>query len=252
MTTNGATRISCFAWRWCSSAVDWIWKGVAGVAALLYPPSCAECGAAASWGTVLCPMCAEGLPKPTRPACTICGEPLESESIDLCLRCGTRVRGFDAAVSLGPYDGGLRDLLQQFKFGREKAIGRWLAQELVRCHSAVLADVDLVTHVPMARPEERARGFNPSRFLARAVARRLGLREQPLLVKTRVTIPQRVLSARERERNLSGAFLAVRSGRGAVLLVDDLLTTGATADECAHTLKRAGFDRVTVATAARA
>jgi predicted amidophosphoribosyltransferase len=104
----------------------------------------------------------------------------------------------------------------------------------------------------MTRREERARGFNPSRLLARATARSLGLPERRLLVKVRETVPQRALSAREREVNLRDAFRAVRSGQGAALLVDDLLTTGATADECARTLKEKGFQRVIVLTVARA
>ncbi len=252
MTTSGATRTSSSVWRACCRAAEWIRKGGAGVAALLYPAQCVECGAAIPWGSVVCLPCAERLPHPAGTACAVCGEQLASDSLDLCLRCGTRLRAFDAAVSLGPYDAGLRDLLRRFKFGREKAIGRWLAHELVRRHGSLLGEIDCVTHVPMTRAEERARGFNPSRFLARTAARRLGLPERRLLVKARATLPQRVLSARERGRNLSDAFVAVRSGKGAVLLVDDLLTTGATVDECARTLKRAGFDRVTVATVSRA
>jgi ComF family protein len=162
------------------------------------------------------------------------------------------VRGFDRAISLGPYDDGWRDLLHAFKFAREKAVGRWFGRELRTWLAAHGERIDVVTHVPMTRSEERARGFNPSRFLARVTARRLGLPERPLLVKVRVTPPQRALSARERETNLRDAFRAIRSGKGAVLLVDDLLTTGATADECARTLKGAGFDRVVVLTVARA
>jgi ComF family protein len=192
------------------------------------------------------------LPKPEAPLCVLCGQPVASGSLDLCLRCGTRVRAFDRALSLGPYEEGWRELLRAFKFGREKAIGRWLAGELRDRVAAPETSFAWVTHVPMAWAEERARGFNPSRFLARVVARRLGLPERRLLAKVRTTRPQRELGARERETNLSGAFRAVRSGAGAVLLVDDLLTTGATADECARTLKGAGFDRVTVLTVARA
>jgi ComF family protein len=162
------------------------------------------------------------------------------------------VRSFDRAISLGPYDDGWRELLHAFKFAREKAVGRWFAKELGARLAAEGERIDVVTHVPMTRLEERARGFNPSRFLARATARRLGLPERRLLAKTRTTPPQRTLRAGERETNLRDAFRAVRSGRGAVLLVDDLLTTGATADECARTLKGVGFDRVVILTVAHA
>jgi ComF family protein len=253
MTTSGATRTSSFVWRGCCRALAAVRQGGVGVAALLYPAECVHCGAPVAWDRVVCAPCAERLPRAASPACVQCGEPLASESFDLCLRCGTRVRSFERALALGLYEEGWRDLLHAFKFGREKAVGRWLARELCARFAAAGEDpVVCITHVPMTRSEERARGFNPSRFLARVAARQLQLPERRLLVKVRTTPPQRALSARERETNLSGAFRAIRSGKGAVLLVDDLLTTGATADECARTLKGAGFDRVTVLTVARA
>lgn len=227
-------------------------EGGAGVVALLYPAECARCGAPTRWGVVVCGACVDRLPHVEGPVCRQCSEALASPSLDLCLRCGTRVRSFDRAISLGPYDDGWRELLHAFKFAREKAVGWWFAKDLGARLAAEGEGIDVVTHVPMTRSEERARGFNPSRFLARATARRLGLPERRLLAKTRTTSPQRTLRAGERETNLRGAFCAVRSGRGAVLLVDDLLTTGATADECARTLKEAGFDRVVILTVAHA
>ncbi len=252
MTTSGATRVSSCVWRGCCRAFAGIGKGGAGVASLLYPSECACCGASVPWGRAVCASCAERLPRAVEPACLQCGQPLASVWLDLCLRCGTRVRAFERAIALGPYEEGWRTLLHAFKFGREKAVGRWLAHEIGALCAADGEAVACVTHVPMTRREERARGFNPSRFLARAAARRLGLPERRLLTKVRSTLPQRALSARERETNLSAAFRTVRSGKGSVLLVDDLLTTGATADECARTLKKAGFDRVIVLTVARA
>ncbi len=252
MTTSGATRTSSFAWRWLSRAVRWVRDAAAGVAALFYPAKCARCGIATRWGVAVCETCVKQLPGIEGRGCRQCGEPLASPSLDLCVRCGTRIRNFDRAISLGPYEGGWKELLHAYKFAREKAVGRWLAGELSTRLAAEGERIDAVTYVPMTRSEERERGFNPSRFLARVAARRLGLPERRLLVKVRVTPPQRVLSARERETNLRDAFRAVRSGRGAALLVDDLLTTGATADECARSLKKAGFDRVIVLTVARA
>jgi ComF family protein len=252
MTTSGDTRISSSGWRWFSSPVRWVREGGAGVAALLYPAECARCGAPTTWGVVVCGACIDRLPRVEGPLCRQCGEALANPSLDLCLRCGTRVRVFDRAISLGPYDDGWRELLHAFKFAREKAVGKWFAGMLGVRLAAGGERIDVVTHVPMTRSEERTRGFNPSRFLARATAHRLGLPERRLLAKVRVTVPQRTLAARERETNLRDAFRAVRSGRGTVLLVDDLLTTGATADECARTLKGAGFERVIVLTVARA
>lgn len=253
MTTSGATRASFCAWRSCSRLVlRKIVEGGAGVAALVYPSECALCGVPMEWGRVVCHPCAERLPRSEGPRCCRCGEAVAGESLDLCLRCGTRQRAIDGALALGPYDEGWRALLHAFKFERERAIGRWLGGELGERVAGRCDDISWVTHVPMTRQEERSRGFNPSRLLARYVARRLRVPERRLLAKVRSTPPQRTLGARERETNLSGAFRAVRSGTGSVLLVDDLLTTGATADECARTLKGAGFEPVIVLTVARA
>lgn len=127
-----------------------------------------------------------------------------------------------------------------------------MGRRLANAVGAPLDDVVCVTHVPMTRAERRARGGNPSEELARVVARRLGLPERNLLRKTRTTRPQRTLPAGERAVNLRDAFRGVRSGTGAVLLVDDLLTTGATADECGRALKQAGYTRIHVLTVVRA
>ena len=252
MTTSGATRTSSFVSRWFCRALRGARESAAGVAALFYPPQCARCGGPAAWGEVLCAACAEGLPRREGRSCRSCGDLLDDEWVDLCLRCGTHVRGFDRAVSLGPYDGGWRDLVALFKFDREKAVGRWLGRRLAEAAAQSFGRVTCVTHVPMTRGERRARGGNPSRELARFVARRLRVPERELLVKTRPTRPQRTLPARERAVNLRDAFRGVRSGTGTVLLVDDLLTTGATADECGRVLRRGGYDEVDVLTVARA
>lgn len=244
---SGGTRISSFAWRWFCSAT-------AGVAALVYPPECIRCAGPTSFGEVVCSACAVGLPAPASPACARCGEPLDDARIDLCLRCGTTIRAFDGVVSVGPYRGAWGDLVRAFKFDGERAVGRWLARRIVQRvrECGWSCALSCVTHVPMTAREERARGFNPARTLSREVARGVRRPARTLLSKSRTTPPQRTLPARERATNLSGAFEAVRWGSGSVLLVDDLLTTGATADECARTLKRAGFEKVYIATVARA
>ncbi|MEW5827080.1 MAG: ComF family protein [Candidatus Bipolaricaulota bacterium] len=247
MTTSGGTRTSSSVWRWFSSVA-------AGVASWAYPPECIECGVLTSLGEPVCAACAGKLPKPLPHGCRRCGEALSDARVDLCLRCGTRVRAFDAALSLGLYQGPWGDLVRAFKFEGERAVGRWLAGQLGQrvADETWGGTIACVTHVPMTAREERGRGFNPSRILARGAARSLGLPERRLLAKARPTVPQRTLPASARETNLRHAFRAVRSGNGSVLLVDDLLTTGATAEECARTLKRAGFARVYVATVAHA
>ncbi len=254
MTTNGATRISSCDWHGFSRVRTWFRKRGGDAVALFYPQECIGCAAPTDVGNVLCSRCEERLPSLGETVCVRCGEPLDDGLRDLCIRCGTERRSFDRAFSLGPYEGTWATLFAAYKFDREQAVGRWLARRMadeVRSHTNP-AEMTCVTHVPMTRREWRKRGFNPSLRLAKWVAGRLRLPERALLGKTRSTRPQRTLSARERAVNLTDAFRARRPGVGGVILVDDLLTTGATANECARALKAGGYGPVLVVTIAHA
>ena len=150
-----------------------------------------------------------------------------------------------------------RYLVLTFKMADRSYLAPKLAEWLHRAAMPLLADTDLVVPVPLHRWRLFRRRFNQSAILARLLARQAGKAVAPdLLVRGRQTAPQTKLSRGERRRNLQGAF-AVRRGRAAdvagrrVLLVDDVLTTGATASECASALKKAGVKSVYVATLAR-
>jgi predicted amidophosphoribosyltransferase len=115
-----------------------------------------------------------------------------------------------------------------------------------------LGGADILTWVPSTRRSEAERGFNPAEELARRLARALELRALPLLRKTRETADQAGLSGAGRRENLRGAFAATGRVPERVLLVDDVMTTGTTVDECAAALKASGAKRVNVVTFARA
>lgn len=225
-----------------------------GVVALLYPPECVVCGGRLSELGVVCAACEANLGRTEGPRCSRCGADLADPSIDLCLACGTRERGFDRIVAFGPYDGPLGDLVRAFKFDRELAVGRWLGARLAEAarRERLVGQIDWVTYVPMTRDERRARGFNQARVLAKGVARRLRIPVRRTLVKVRSTAGQAALPAAARRDNLRGAFRAIPSRGARVLLVDDICTTGSTAEECAKTLKRAGFSAVNLLIVARA
>jgi len=230
------------------------WHGVQGAVALLYPPECVLCRRPLDTTGILCPSCRAALHSIDGPRCTRCGDRLNDPRADVCLRCGTQIRFVDRLFALGAYDDGWGDVLRTFKFDRERAVGRFLGDCLgLHAEQHLGRDVaDVVTFVPMTRKERRRRGYNPARILATAVSRHLGLPLQAMLVKTRDTRPQAALRQTEREVNLRGAFRAVRSHSQRVLLVDDICTTGSTAEECARTLKESGCPVVTVLTVARA
>lgn len=184
--------------------------------------------------------------------CVVCGAPLEDPSLDLCLPCGTRERGFDSLHALGPYDEGWGGLVRALKFDRERAVGRWLGRRLADAVLEARIRVGSVTFVPMTADERHARGFNQARVLAGVVAARLGLPMRGVLRKVRRTAPQAGLSAARRRENLRGAFRALPSRGERVLLIDDICTTGSTAEACSKALLRAGSRSVDVMVVARA
>jgi predicted amidophosphoribosyltransferase len=155
-----------------------------------------------------------------------------------------------AVVTAWEYEDGARALVLGLKLeGRRDA-----APPLVHALAAAVAHTGLlgevVTWVPGRPPDIRARGFDHAELLARLVAPRIGLPARPLLVRRRSPPDQAGLSAAERRRNLIGAFGA-RPCAGRVIVVDDLITTGATARACAAALRSAGAEVVEVLAACR-
>jgi ComF family protein len=191
--------------------------------------------------------------------CVSCRTPfLNSFPLDADGRCGlcrTGMRGFDAAYCFGSYEGVLRQLIHLYKYGCVKTLSRPLGRLLAR---ALPLDerFDAVVPVPLHWRKRWSRGFNQSALLARAVAQRSGVPYVQALQRTRATAVQAGLSNTMRRKNVASAF-KVRRARGGkldgqrILLVDDVMTTGATATACANALKRAGAARVALLTIAR-
>lgn len=227
---------------------------------LLYPRACAGCGRAPEEpGRGLCWNCRADLQMIAPPLCARCGNPVEGR-IDheyICYHCDRQQPHFDRARSAGRFDGLLRQLVLDYKYHR----ALWLERELIEL-LAVCADVhyrpaelDVVAPVPLYPARRRDRGFNQADLLAAALARRLG---KPFaargLARVRRTPTQTHLTASQRLHNVTGAFEAASDGRWQgrrVLLVDDVMTTGATVSECARALKEAGATTVMVVTLAR-
>ncbi|HVP51206.1 MAG TPA: ComF family protein [Terriglobales bacterium] len=164
------------------------------------------------------------------------------------------------AVAYGSYDGGLRELIHLLKYGRVRpaagVLGRMLAEAIQGFGSEFISAV--VVPVPLHAGKLRERGFNQAEAIARAALKNLnrsGLRlSTDVLGRKRATESQTGLSDHQRQQNVRGAFAVTSPAEIAsvdVLLVDDVFTTGATVTECARVLRRAGADRVFVATVAR-
>jgi ComF family protein len=175
--------------------------------------------------------------------------PLDAEG--RCALCRNGLRGFDAAYCYGAYEGALRELIHQFKYGKVRTLAEPLGDLLA---AALPRDQEyhLVTAVPLHWRRRWQRGFNQSELLARSIARRCGIPAGRTLRRVRWTASQAGLSNTGRRKNVTAAFECRGDLQGKrVLLIDDVMTTGSTAAACAVALKRSGAGRVTLLTVAR-
>ncbi|HEY2845257.1 MAG TPA: ComF family protein [Bryobacteraceae bacterium] len=170
-----------------------------------------------------------------------------------CMLCRLGLRGFDAVYSYGSYDATLRQLIHVFKYGGVRPLaepfGRFLAQALPR-----EAGFDVIVPMPLHWFKRWQRGFNQAELLAIEIGRKWNVPVRTLVRRRRSTAPQAGLTNAKRRANVQGAFRIAKSGRLnglRVLLVDDVVTTGATASACARVLKRAGAAHVSLLALAR-
>jgi ComF family protein len=199
----------------------------------LFPPKCPFCGKLAEPETSACPDCAGEL------------------TLDI-LRSG-ETAFFESVCAPYEYGGKVRDAVTGYKFGGATSRAEPFALAMTDTLRKYAITADCVTWVPLGKKRLRERGYNQSKLLARAVARNLGLPSRELLVRSRETKANSSLeSAESRAENVRGAFkIAGNAGiPAAVLLIDDVVTTGATLSECARELRLAGAERVVCACAA--
>jgi len=227
-------------------------------------------------GAGICRKCWKGFRAWTGPLCLGCGLPFPSErtfesSEALCAECRRQEYAFDLARSFGLYSGNLRAAILQLKFHRRERLGRKLGELLCPLWSSIrapdLENPPILVPVPLHHHRQRQRGYNQAELLARGLAKGLAHRaDGPATAKTlrveshclrrlRPTLPQTGLDPRARRDNVRGVFAVASPKRiyqRTVLLVDDVMTTGATLSACAEVLRRAGARRVLVLTLARA
>ncbi|MEN1679921.1 MAG: double zinc ribbon domain-containing protein [Planctomycetota bacterium] len=237
----------------------------AGGLDLLLPPSCLVCESPLdevnqSSHSGFCRACLADLPLFREPGCPRCASPLIEVTGGkklACTHCQDVKWRFDAAATAGEYAGELRRLVLAAKRAENEAIASGLGRLAADNASELLAGErpDVLTVVPMHWRRRLVRQTNSPEIIGSVVARRLGVPFAPrLLARRRSTAPQISLARSKRTPNVRRAF-AVRRGYGldgaTVVLVDDVLTTGATASEAAATLKRAGARRVVLVVAAK-
>ena len=240
--------------RLCASCLECVLE-------LVYPPHCVRCGrplddSSRPW---CCGACLQDLPTLSGPTCLRCGTNVgpHADTARGCVRCRKRVLHFGHVYGFGPYRDALRDVVLQAKSPRQAPLAALLGQLLAErlAPQADQARWGLIVPVPRHWSTQLWSAYNHAAVLANHVAARLQIPfSERTLVQTRRVAPQVGLRESRRFENVKDAFVA-RPGRrlaGAhVLLVDDVLTTGATASECARELLGAGAAQVSVAVVAR-
>ena len=227
---------ACFSWF--EAGID-----------LLFPPRCIVCGQP---GEHWCKCCQSQVLKLYGPLCTRCGSPLRSRGP--CMRCHS-LGELKAVRSYAWYEGASVSPILALKYRPNQFIAHLLAQKMSQVVIKAGWHVDIVTAVPLGQARFKQRGYNQAGLLAAALASELSLDYAPqALVRRRDTASQVGLDRRGRMKNVQQAFRAFpKHVRGnIVLVVDDLLTSGATLSSCASTLMQAGAQAVYGVTAARA
>ncbi len=233
------------------AAVDKLWR-ITQFA--LLPPHCLLCGQRGSDGRDLCAGCAADLPH-NLICCPRCALPLQTPA-PACGECLNREPPFTRAWIPFVYAHPLDRLMTRFKFGRQLAAGRVLSQFWIDRFDADHPELPAaLVPVPLHPSRLRERGYNQALELVRPLSRAFGIPvHRDLLKRERATAAQSNLDAGQRRQNLRKAFVVpdTASLPSHVALVDDVMTTGATARECAHVLRCAGIERIDIWALARA
>ena len=239
-------------------------RALDALAAIIFPAPCRICSATLTNASriPICEACLASFIEITEPMCQCCGRPFISpvaaQAIQpLCRLCRAQEYAFERARSYAIYNDPLFSAITLLKYEQVTRLGDWFAARLAEVVARAGKDfhADVVVPVPLHPSRQRERGYNQAELIARPLARHLGLKLGPyLLVRTKPRPAQLLLSRRQRWESVRGAY-AIRAGvrvdKLRVLLVDDVLTTGATLDACSRALLTAGATAVLGVTVAR-
>lgn len=203
----------------------------------------------------ICHHCLDTLPFIHSPRCTLCSNPAEDES-SICDECRLHGHEYDQALAVFEYSITMRELIHRYKYGREFSLSRTFGYFMAELLNEYSWEADMIIPVPLHKNRQKERGFNQAALLGEYLSQRSGIPcEQELLIRSVDTKTQTGFNRYSRVVNLKNAFTIsktdeVRIKDRNILLVDDVHTTGATADSCSKVLHQAGANKVYVLTIA--
>ncbi|HPF46120.1 MAG: ComF family protein [Alphaproteobacteria bacterium] len=231
---------------------------------IILPPKCLNCSARVDSAQNICPDCWKKLHFLSGPKCSCCGYPFEIELANdfrdlgenLCAACQKKERAFDRAVSALRYDDDSRKMVIGFKHHDKPEFAGYFTKLMLQAGKELFENADLIMPVPLHKHRQFSRRYNQSALLSRNLAKALSLKHDPkILVRIKNTPPQQG-NLKRRAKNVIGAFKVVPERKNDIknkniLLIDDVYTTGATTENCAKALKKAGAQKVFVLTVYR-
>ena len=215
----------------------------------LWPEVCPFCGKAYRQG--ICTACRRKLEhlKVREPRCMQCGKPIRYAEQEYCHDCTHTHHFYDRGLSLWLHKAPVNTSIYQFKYHNQRRYGILYAEELIRTYGHMIKrwNPDLIIPIPLHKKRRKKRGYNQAQIISAEIGKNMNIPvDTKSLVRCISTNPQKTLDHDERKKNLSHAF-SVRKGFvpvSAVLLIDDIYTTGNTIDYAAKTLKKAGVEKV--------
>lgn len=239
------------------------WMRIAAekAADIIFPPNiyCIACGAPIypEEPYSLCSHCLQEISWANGKLCKVCGKLLEDwYPVDICGECVNRSRSFDRGITCMQYREIERKMIRDFKYRGKSFLSRKLSEIIYDKIMAEGLEFDIIVPVPMYAGKKRKRGYNQAELLGKYLGRRLGVPcLSNILSRIRDTAPMSKLGLRDRKRNLDGAFLVSESAKREIsgrriLLIDDIYTTGTTAEHCSKLLKSRGAAQVYIASLA--
>lgn len=225
---------------------------VAAVLDAVYPRTCPVCrDVVTPKGEMICPGCREHLGYVTEPSCMRCGKPIASEQEEYCTDCAKKKASFERGFAVFVYDDVMQQAVADFKYRNRKELADFFAEEMAKVYRRKLQrlNIEALIPVPVHVSRRRYRGYNQAEVLSEALTKLVGIpTRKDLLVREKQTTPQKELDAAERLKNLEQAVRldveAMKTLPKTVVLVDDIYTTGSTAEACSRVLLRGGVKKV--------